>query len=404
MVSASSPAFAKKKKGGAAAAAAPPKPKPKVHGLEAREVDSWKEPSRFARGSGRRRTAAERSDTAAALSAEFLRAAQADGSGVHASPLPGTPKSLEELEALRKRMRENIAEAGSSIDEDHWFAHDKITRGEDAHITMERAKARASKLMDQTETGPVRVRGAMSMAAQVERQSIYAEADATRAFYRDHEVAGDDLERWRADGPGAIPGQTIDAEEGKSLGFEEEDFNGPRNQEMVGILGEDMAMWNTDDGSGESDDSIMTPFGTAPRSAVRPGMVEEFASPIKYVIPDASDDSDNPADVAAEPTLEKDYTKGTFGIVDPRLSTVEQELDAERRALRAKFLDPLPIPTQPIHQQYIYLADNRQHHKVSKRRCSPRKQASPMTDPNSTYMRFLRRASVQWRFAFWQPG
>ena len=95
------------------------------------------------------------------------------------------------------------------------------------------------------------------------------------------------------------------------------------------------------------------------------GMVEEFASPIKYVIPEASDDSDNPADVAAEPTLEKDYTKGTFGIVDPRLSTVEQELDAERRALRAKFLDPLPIPTQPIHQQYIYLADNRQHHKVS---------------------------------------
>ena len=39
---------------------------------------------------------------------------------------------------------------------------------------------------DQTETGPVRVRGAMSMAAQVERQSIYAEAEATRARVATH--------------------------------------------------------------------------------------------------------------------------------------------------------------------------------------------------------------------------
>jgi hypothetical protein len=111
----------------------------------------------------------------------------------------------------------------------------------------------------------------------------------------------------------------------------------------------------------DREDGISGPFGTAPLAAVNHGVVAELSQPIKYTIPEASDDSDA---ASQEPTLNKDFSKGSFGIVDPRLTPEEQTLDAERRSLRAKFLDPIPIPNQPIHQQYIFLANTTQHHKV----------------------------------------
>jgi len=341
-------------------AAAPKKVRPPSRSDEASTTSVRSEPKRFARGTGRRRTAAERAAAAASTAAQAIRNAES-GTDASAGPLPGAAGTVAEVDRFSK-MLSGAIDGIDGIDGDAYSAHDRILEaggGEDPHEVAERAKASASRLMDQTSTGPVRVRGPEAMRAQVERQAVFTEAKATRNFYRDHEIGGDDDERWRGQGS-SFSGGIVNRAEGRDFGFHEDDFDGPKGQRMAAVMGEDLRMWATDGESG--DDSIRGPFGTAPLAAVPPAAVEELASPIKYVFPDDSDAGDA---AASQPTLRKDYSKGSFGIVDPRLSPSEQALDAERRALRAKFLDPLPVPTQPIHQQYIYLANNRQHHKVS---------------------------------------
>lgn len=315
------------------------------------------EPSRFGRGTGRRRTATERADAAAKLAQQHLRAATAGVATGGAGPLPGAASTPEEIAAAVSSLKEELKHLGVADNtEEAWDATEAM--GEFGALgAMERTKAAATRLMDLTSTGPVRVRGEAALKAQVERQAVFHEAKARREFYRERQTIQSPEELGlEEDGNASFVLPTSDL---RGAGFDEDDLKGPRGAKMDVLVGETVKAWMTEDS--EREDGISGPFGTAPVAAVSHGVVAELSQPVKYVMPAASDDSD---DAGFEPTLNKDFTRGSFGIVDPRLTPEEQTMDAERRALRAKFLDPIPIPNQPIHQQYIYLANTTQHHKV----------------------------------------
>jgi hypothetical protein len=321
--------------------------KPKKVGAPQVDTTSWDEPSRFALRGGRRATAADRV------------AAMVSNARKTLDSLPGGVSSPKELAEMARSMADAAKEASS----DPFAAPEALEgadpRGISAEGLTERTKAGASRLMDLTSSGPVRVRGSTAQEWQTERQAVFREAQARREFLREVQH-NDDGEEWAYEGtkPAAVP---LRRSMYRRFGIEKQDVEGANGQRYDLVVGENDLAWLTDDESHPT--GLSKPFGTAPLRSVKPSVVEELSQPIKYVMPLPSDDSDGGNE--AEPTLKKDHTRGSFGIVDPRLSPEEQELDAERRALRAKFLDPLPIPNAPIHQQFIYLADSRQHHKVS---------------------------------------